>query len=104
MQNLIPKFLQSSVISEKPGYFSKKLKTLPSSNYDKVEYFLLKFYARFLVNHVYKSVSVFFFIFLDLEFLIKIWKTWFLWVFRKQVFFIFANKTKTKTKFPNTLL
>ena len=27
MQNLIPKFRQSSVISEKPDYFSEKMKT-----------------------------------------------------------------------------
>ena len=39
MQNPIPKFRQNSIISEKPGYFSKKLKTLTSSNYHKVYYF-----------------------------------------------------------------
>ena len=33
MPNPIPKFRQSSIISEKPGYSSEKLKTLTSSNY-----------------------------------------------------------------------
>ena len=32
MQNLIPKFRQSSIICEKPGYLSKKLKTLTTFN------------------------------------------------------------------------
>ena len=41
MQNPIPKFRQSPIISEKPGYFSEKLKTLMSSDYHKV-IFLLK--------------------------------------------------------------
>ena len=36
MKNLILKFRQSSIISEKPGYLSEKLKTLTSSNYDRV--------------------------------------------------------------------
>ena len=39
MQNLIPKFSQSSIISEKPGYFSEKLKALASSNYHRNLYF-----------------------------------------------------------------
>ena len=40
MQNLIPKFRQNHIISEKPGYLSEKLKTLASSNYHKVYYLL----------------------------------------------------------------
>ena len=43
MQNPIPKFKQSSIISEKPGYSSEQLKTLTNSNYHRVQYFLLKF-------------------------------------------------------------
>ena len=38
MQNPIPKFRKSSIISEKPGYLSEKLKTLTNSNYNKVYY------------------------------------------------------------------
>ena len=45
MQNPIPKFRQGSIISEKLGYLSEKLETLTSSNYHKVEYFLLKFWC-----------------------------------------------------------
>ena len=56
MQMPIPKLRQTSVISEKSGYLSEKLKTSRSSNYHKVKYFLLKFYMLFLLNHVYKRV------------------------------------------------
>ena len=35
-RNSIPKFRQSSINSEKPGYLSEKLKTLTCSNYNKV--------------------------------------------------------------------
>ena len=56
MQNLIPNFRQSSIISKKPGYLSEKLKILMSSNYHKVYYFLLKFRTCFLFNNVYKRV------------------------------------------------
>ena len=71
MQNLIQKFRQSSVVYEKPGILSKNLKTLTSSNYPTVQYFLLR--TRFLVT------SAGFFLFcLDLELFAKIKKTWFL--------------------------
>ena len=36
MQNPTLKIRQSSVISEKPGYLSEKLKALTSSNYHRV--------------------------------------------------------------------
>ena len=36
IQNLIPRFRQSPIIFEKPGFLSEKLKTLTSSNYHKV--------------------------------------------------------------------
>ena len=41
------KFRQSSIIFEKPGILSKNLKTLTSSNYRAVQYFLLKLHTRF---------------------------------------------------------
>ena len=71
MQNLIPKFRQISIISEKPGYLSEKLKTLKRSNYDRAWYFLLKVYTRFLLNNAYKRVFGIFLFCLDLELLIK---------------------------------
>ena len=37
MQNPLPNFRQSSIISEKPGYFSEKFETLMSFNYFFVE-------------------------------------------------------------------
>ena len=40
MQGTLQKFRQSSVF-EKPGILSKNLKTLTSSNYPTVQYFLL---------------------------------------------------------------
>ena len=43
MQNLIPKLRQTSTISKKPGFISKKLKTLRSSNYH-----ILMFFAETL--------------------------------------------------------
>ena len=36
MQNSTPNFTQGSIISEKPGYLSEKLKTLTRSNYNRV--------------------------------------------------------------------
>ena len=56
MQNLIQKFRQSSVVFEKPDLLSENLKTLTSSNYTTVKYFLLELRARFLLTNVYKRV------------------------------------------------
>ena len=36
------------------NHLSEKLKTLTSSNYHKVQYFMLRFYTRFLLKNVYK--------------------------------------------------
>ena len=54
MQNPLLKFRQSSIISEKPVYLSEKLKALTSFNYDRVKYFLLKFWTGFLITNIYK--------------------------------------------------
>ena len=67
MQNPIQKFRQSSTVFEKPGFLSKNLKTLTSSNYPTVQYFLLKRHARFLLTNVYKRVCGNFLFCLDLE-------------------------------------
>ena len=71
MQNTIQKFRQSSVF-EKPGILSENLKTLTSSNYPTVQYFLLKLRTRFLLTNVYKSVG--FLLYLNLELFAKIKK------------------------------
>ena len=43
----VPKFIQSTIIYGKPGYLSKKLKTLTSSNYHKVKYFFAEILHTF---------------------------------------------------------
>ena len=72
MQNPITKFGRSSIISEKPGYLTEKLKTLTSSNYHRVKYFLLKPCTCFLLNYVCKRVVGIVLFCLDLELLTKL--------------------------------
>ena len=74
MQNNIHKFRQSSIVFEKPGTLSENLKTLTSSNYPTVQYFLLKLCTRFLLTSVYKRMYGIFLIYLDLELFAKIEK------------------------------
>ena len=74
MQNPIQNFRKSSIAFEKPGILSENLKTLTSSNYPIVQYFLLKFRTRLLLTNVYKSVWDFFLFCLDLELFAKIKK------------------------------
>ena len=76
MQNLIQEFRQSSIVYEKPGILSKNLKTLTSSNYPTIQYFLFR--TRFLVTNVYKGVCGIFLFCLDLELFARVKKTWFL--------------------------
>ena len=54
MQNTIHKFRQSSIVFEKPDILSENEKTLASSNYPTVQYFLLKLRTHFLLTNVYK--------------------------------------------------
>ena len=66
---------------EKPGFLSEKLKTLMSSNYHKVQYFLLKLRIRSLLTNTNKMCLGFFLFSLDLQLFAKIKKkkkTWFL--------------------------
>ena len=74
MQNTKQKFRQSSIVFEKPGILSENLKTLTSSNYLTVQYFLLKLRTRFLLTNVYKECVGFFKFYLDLELFPKIKK------------------------------
>ena len=50
------KLRQTSIILKKPGFLFEKLKTLTSSNYHRIQFFLLKFCTHFLLNNVYKSM------------------------------------------------
>ena len=52
MQNAIQTFRQSSIVFEKAGILSENLKTLASSNYPTVQYFLVKLRTRFLLTIV----------------------------------------------------
>ena len=61
MQNPMQKFRQSSIVFKKPGILFENLKTLTSSSYPTVQYFLLKHRARFLLTNVYKRVRGTFF-------------------------------------------
>ena len=74
MQNTIKKLRQSSIVFEKPGILPENLKTLTSSNYPTVQYFLLKLRTRFLLTNVYKRVCGIFLFYLDLELFAKIKK------------------------------
>ena len=74
MQNTIPKFRQSSIVFGKPGILPENLKTLTSSNYPTVQYFLLKLRTRFLLTNVYKRLCGIFLFYLDLELFSKIKK------------------------------
>ena len=75
MRNPVKKFRQSPTVFDKPGFLSEKLKTLTSSNYHRVQYFLLKLRTRFLPTNIYKrDFSGFFKFCLDLELFSKIKK------------------------------
>ena len=50
------KLRETSIILKKPGFLFEKLKTLTSSNYHRIQLFLLKFCTHFLLNNVYKSM------------------------------------------------
>ena len=75
MQNLLQKFMQSSIVFKKPDILSENLKNLASSNYPTVQYFLLK--RRTHVSHLListKGCDGFFSFYLDLKLFAKIKK------------------------------
>ena len=92
MENPIQKSRQSSIVSKKLGILSENLKTLTSSNYPKVQYFLPKLCRRFLLTNVYRKMYRIFLFCLDLELYAKIKKTWFLHI----CFYIFINNERSK--------
>ena len=64
MQKIIQKFGESSIVFNKPDILSENLKTLTSSNYPTVQYFMLKLRTRFLLANVFKRVCGVFFYFI----------------------------------------
>ena len=97
MQNPIPKLRQKSTISKKPVFLSEKLKTLTSSYYHRVSYFLLKLAHVSYLPMSTKGCSGTFLFCLDLESLIKMQRR----VCRNHVFLIFANKSRSKQNLKN---
>ena len=107
MENPKQKFRQSFIVFEKPGILSEKLKTLPSSNQYRVEYFLLRFCTHFLHINVYKGgVEIFFSFCLNLQLFAKInkelvsthsWKAGFI------LFYQHSNKMERVTLWVKTL-
>ena len=63
MLNPIQKFRQSSIVFEKPGLLSEKLKTLTSSNYHTVQYFCWNFTHLSYLPMSTKTCSRFFILF-----------------------------------------
>ena len=95
MQNPIYKLRQSSIVFEKPGILSEKLKTLTSSNYPTVIYFFMKLSTRFLLTNVYKrKLGILYFLWI-LSYL-QILKRH---VFYTLVFYIFINNSMSKQNF-----
>ena len=90
MQITIKKFRQSSIVF---GILSENLKTLTSSNYPVVQYFLLKLRIHFLLTNVYKRVCGTFFI---------LFRSWFICKNLKRsgfytlVFYVFINNSRSK--------
>ena len=103
MQNPMQKIRQTSIVFEKPGISSGKLKTLTSSNCPTVQNFSLKLSTRFLLTNVYRSVCGIFLFCLDLEFFEKILKAWFLHTLAFTFVLITQDLNKIK-KIPNKLL
>ena len=56
MQNPVQKFRQSSIVFQNPGILFENLKTLTSSNYPTVQYYLPKLCTHVPLTNVYKSV------------------------------------------------
>ena len=101
MQKIIQKFGESSIVFKKLDILSENLKTLTSSNYPTVQYFMLKLRTRFLLANVFKRVCwVFFLFYLDLELFAKIKKG----LVSTHSFFILLLITKDlkKTKISHT--
>ena len=103
MQNTIQKYEENSIVFEKPGFLSENLKTLTSSNYPVVHYFLLKFRTRFLLTIVYKSVCGIFLFYLDIELFAKFKKDLVCTQSFSTLLLITQDLSKFK-KIPHTLL
>ena len=103
MRNPIEKFRQNSIVFEKEGSLSEKVKSLTSSNYHRFQYFLLKLRTRFLLTNVYKRVFGIFLFCLDLELIAKIKKD-LLSIHSFFTFLLITQDLNKIKKIPNILL
>ena len=103
MQNPKQKFRQSSIAFEKPGILPENLKTLTSSNYPTVQYFLLKLRTCFTLTNVYKRVCGIFLFCLDLQLFAKIKKN-LVSTHSFITFLLITRDLNEMKKIPNTLL
>ena len=92
MQNSVQKFIQSSIVYEKPGISSENLKTLTSSNYPTVQYFWWNFAHVLYLSMSTKECVGFFLFCLDLELFAKITED----LVSTLVFYIFINNSRSK--------
>ena len=102
MQDPYKNLGKALLFSRNQVFLSEKLKTLTSSNYHRVQYFLLKFRTRFLLTNIYKKLLGIFFI---------LFRSWVVCKNQKDLvsthsfFYIFNNNSRSKQnkKIPNTL-
>ena len=102
MQNPIQKIKQSTIIFEKPGILSRKLKNLTSSNYPTVEYFSLKLPHVSYLPMSTKGRAGFFYFVWTLSYLQKS-KTPGFYTLVFYICIINKSRSKQKKKIPNTL-
>ena len=93
MQNTIQTFKESSIVFEKPGVLPENLKTLTSSNYSTVQYFLLKLRTQFLLTIVCKMVCWIVFIWFRSWVICKNWRRP---GFYTLGFYTFINNSRSK--------
>ena len=103
MQNPIQKFRQSSIVFEKPGNLSEKLKTLASFNYRGVQYFFAETLHTFPTYQCLQKGIWDFLICLDLELFARVKKTRVLHTCFFTFLLITQDLDKIK-KVPNALL
>ena len=60
MNNSASSFIQRLIIFQKLGLLVQKIKTSWSSNTSRIYHFFLKFCRSVLLDHVYRSVRIFF--------------------------------------------
>ena len=81
-----------TIVFEQPIILSENWKTLTSSNYHTVQYFLMKLWTHFLLTNVDKKEYGIYLFCLDLSYMQKLKRPG----FRTLVFYIFINNSRSK--------